>query len=211
MGDAAPLAAGCYGKIPAVGDFFSRRLPTSFISAWDRWLAEVLPHSAQLLGDRWDESYRTAPIWRFALARNAHSATGWAGVLMPSVDRVGRRFPLTLAAPLDNAFQLAQALFAAESWYASLESIALGALMPAAEPEAIDRALLESGFPAADAAGACDQLADDAGWSGMPAGSGLVRLSRVDDGQRVLQTAALAALSSARGWHTFWWTRGRDS
>jgi type VI secretion system protein ImpM len=28
-------AAGCYGKLPCLGDFVSRRLPRAFIQPWD--------------------------------------------------------------------------------------------------------------------------------------------------------------------------------
>ena len=29
---------GWFGKLPGLGDFASRRLPDTFVAAWDRWL-----------------------------------------------------------------------------------------------------------------------------------------------------------------------------
>ena len=47
-----------------------------------------------------------APIWRFALAPGVAGPLPMLGVMMPSVDRVGRQFPLTLAAPMAEASPL---------------------------------------------------------------------------------------------------------
>ena len=54
------------------------------------------------------------------------SIDAWTGLLVPSVDRVGRYFPLTLALPLP-VFALSDAIWN-QSWYAELERIALSAL-----------------------------------------------------------------------------------
>jgi type VI secretion system protein ImpM len=47
--------------------------------------------------------YLTFPVWRFLLPVGVLGSTAWTGVLMPSVDRVGRYFPLTLATPLNRS------------------------------------------------------------------------------------------------------------
>lgn len=45
---------GFYGKMPATGDFVTRRLPGDFVRVWDRWLAQ---HIVPLLGtEAWPES-----------------------------------------------------------------------------------------------------------------------------------------------------------
>ena len=44
------MTPGWYGKIPATGDFITRRLPVAFIEAWDRWLQEVMGGSRDRLG-----------------------------------------------------------------------------------------------------------------------------------------------------------------
>ncbi len=94
---------GWYGKLPHLGDFASRRLPGEFIRTWDVWLQEVLQATRASLGEAWLDCYLTMPIWRFVLLPGLVGPSGWAGVLMPSVDRVGRQFPLTLAVALPSA------------------------------------------------------------------------------------------------------------
>ena len=94
--------AGWHGKLPSLGDFATRRLPPDFVSTWDGWLSAGLDALQQQPG--WLDAYLASPSWRFLLMPGVlPSALGeqpWAGVLMPSVDRVGRYYPLTLAAPL---------------------------------------------------------------------------------------------------------------
>ncbi|GIX12583.1 MAG: type VI secretion-associated protein [Paracoccaceae bacterium] len=91
---------GAFGKIAGLGDFLRRDLPPGFTAAWDEWLARGILESRAALGPRWDEAYRVAPIWRFALGPGLAGRQAAAGVLMPSQDRVGRSFPLTLVAAL---------------------------------------------------------------------------------------------------------------
>ncbi|MEJ2593369.1 MAG: type VI secretion system-associated protein TagF [Candidatus Thiodiazotropha sp.] len=119
---------GFYGKIPTLGDFVSRRLPRSFTAPWETWLQEVITGSRDRLGDIWLEHYLTSPLWRFALSPGICGEQAWAGVLMPSVDRVGRYYPFTLAGRLDPACNLFRFMEREEGWYARLETLALSCL-----------------------------------------------------------------------------------
>lgn len=110
---------GAYGKMPGLGDFFRLGVAPGFVSVWDAWLQRTMHEARAALGERWDECYLSAPIWRFALAAGVAGAAPVFGVLMPSVDRVGRRFPLTLVAR--GACQDAEV-------FAALENVALDAL-----------------------------------------------------------------------------------
>ena len=92
-------APGWYGKLAVLGDFASRRLPQHFVEACDAWLARGVEASRAQLGARWLDVYLTGPIWRFAWAPGVVDAQGWFGVMMPSVDKVGRYFPLLVARP----------------------------------------------------------------------------------------------------------------
>ena len=114
------VVPGWFGKIPNLGDFASRRLPDAFMRPWDRWLQESLARTRTDLGEAWREAYLVAPIQRFWVARGALGRLAWGGLLMPSVDRVGRYFPLTIAQPFDT---LATAL-AAGAWFAALDRAA---------------------------------------------------------------------------------------
>lgn len=123
-----PSTAGWFGKIPALGDFASRRLPQEFIDVWDLWLQHSMAASRASLGARWLESYLTSPIWYFGLFPGVIGSQAWTGLLMPSIDKVGRHFPLTIAMPLDSAETSIVAMFEQQHWYARLGEIALSTL-----------------------------------------------------------------------------------
>ena len=95
-----PRLACWFGKLPFLGDFASRRLPESFIRPWDEWLQPGLAAVRDATGDRWLDLYLTFPVWRFVMPAGLLGADNWIGVLLPSVDRVGRCFPLTICEPL---------------------------------------------------------------------------------------------------------------
>lgn len=111
---------GWFGKLPNLGDFASRRLPAAFVRRWDQWLQRGLVAARRELGERWQATYLVAPVLRFWLAADVAGERGWAGLMMPSVDRAGRHFPLTLALPLEP---LAAAL-AARDWFNALDRTA---------------------------------------------------------------------------------------
>ncbi|MEO0912830.1 MAG: type VI secretion system-associated protein TagF, partial [Pseudomonadota bacterium] len=119
---------GAFGKIPALGDFFRIGLPPAFTEPWDAWVQAGLLAAREAFGADWDGHYNSAPIWRFSLAANLAGAKPVQGVIMCSVDRVGRQFPLTLAAQCAEDVTPAEAHFAGADIFAALEAIALDAL-----------------------------------------------------------------------------------
>ncbi|MBX3622860.1 MAG: type VI secretion system-associated protein TagF [Rhizobacter sp.] len=125
-------APGWYGKLPMLGDFASRRLPQSFVDACDHWLARGIEASRAQLGERWLDVYLTGPIWRFAWAPGVVDAQWWLGVMMPSVDKVGRYFPLLIARSVPALPGTGEGLNALQAWYAHLGAVALGSLRPGA-------------------------------------------------------------------------------
>lgn len=120
--------SGLFGKIPAHGDFISRQLPSSFLTPWDEWLQRSVHGSQELIGDNWLDIYLTSPIWRFALSPGCVDNSAWAGILVPSVDSVGRYFPLTLITPIDNNSNLFLFQQNNEDWYSRLQELAMSAL-----------------------------------------------------------------------------------
>ena len=70
---------GWYGKLPANGDFITRRLPPSFIEPWDAWLNAMLLGSRERMGAGWRDAFLSAPAWRFVLAPGVLGEQGWAG------------------------------------------------------------------------------------------------------------------------------------
>ena len=120
--NAAP--PGFYGKVASHGDFVMRALPSELVAAWDEWIQGAVQTSRHQLGDGWLPLYLTSPIWRFALAAGVLGADAWAGVMMPSVDRVGRHFPLMIAAPVDAGTGLTALVAHEIDWYDGLENCA---------------------------------------------------------------------------------------
>ena len=143
----ASFPVGWYGKIPGTGDFIARRLPASFSESWDRWLQAAMEGSRERLGARWRDSFLSMPAWRFLLAPGMVTTDAWAGLMLPSVDAVGRYFPLTVASPLPSeSLDLVGTLLAAEPWFGEIESIALSAIAPGADAGAIDAAFAARPF-----------------------------------------------------------------
>jgi type VI secretion system protein ImpM len=90
------VEVGIYGKLPSHGDFLQRRVPPEFLTPWDDWLQGGIAASRAALAGQWTDTYLTSPVWRFALSASACGRAAVAGLMAPSVDRVGRFFPLTL-------------------------------------------------------------------------------------------------------------------
>ncbi len=131
---------GWHGKLPSLGDFASRRLGRDFLDPWDAWLAHGLNQMRQQNPAGWLAAYLASPSRRFLLMPGVLPGVAgqqaWAGVLMPSVDRVGRYFPFTLAMPLAalpaSTLQMQSLWF----WLGRLDDLAAEALH---EDWAIDR------------------------------------------------------------------------
>lgn len=96
-------AAGFLGKLPSAGDFVQRRLPSAFVDVWDRHFEGAVAQSRTALGDAWHEAFHASPVWRFLLGPGICGDTAWAGVMGPGADRVGRCFPMVIAAPVVGA------------------------------------------------------------------------------------------------------------
>ena len=139
--------AGFFGKVTSHGDFVARRLAPAFRQPWDGWLQAGLQLSKTALGPGWRATYLSSPIWRFTLAPGVCGEPGWAGLLMPSVDRVGRHFPLTLACALAASTPLPDCVTAHGAWYAQLEALALSSLAEHFSLDDFDAALSAVVFP----------------------------------------------------------------
>lgn len=119
---------GAYGKMPTVGDFFRLSPPAGFVKIWDAWIQSVMTLGQATYGPYFDSHYMSAPIWRFTLPAGVAGAQKLTGVLMPSVDRVGRRFPLTLVTALPTPGPAAFDHLSDTAMFEKLEDIALDCL-----------------------------------------------------------------------------------
>jgi type VI secretion system protein ImpM len=84
------MSARLFGKLPAHGDFVARGLGAAEREALDAWLSVEMLAAREKLGADFEHRYDRAPPWRFA-------GPDGVGMLVASVDGVGRRFPLYLA------------------------------------------------------------------------------------------------------------------
>lgn len=124
------ILPGFYGKMPATGDFVTRRLPGDFVRIWDRWLAQ---HLVPLVGSAaWPQS----TALRFLAGPASFGAS--AGIILQSADRVGRQFPLSVVGRLAEApLQLAHG----DEWFDSIEAAAFAAQGGKLTPDELDAAL----------------------------------------------------------------------
>lgn len=129
-------APGWFGKLPSLGDFASRRLPDDFVHGWDEWLQQGLASARDALGDDWLDRPNVRAC-RFWLGAGVVDASSWLGVMVPSRDRVDRRFPLTIAMPDAG---LAAAL-ASSAWFDAIERSARGIVDRSDAVEALEREL----------------------------------------------------------------------
>jgi type VI secretion system protein ImpM len=154
---AAPAAVdrrpGFFGKLPARGDFVGRRLEQAFRGDFDDWLQKSIATSRRQLGAAWLAAYLDMPIWRFVLGANLCGEVPSLGVMMPSVDKVGRYFPLVLGAQLPGCVSPGTVFQTARSWFDAAEQLILTALDDAFDFEAFDAAVLGLGVPAYARAG----------------------------------------------------------
>lgn len=119
---------GCFGKVPAHGDFVWQGLPARFVTPWDNWLQEQLLRLREQRPDDWLDVYLCGHMWRFLIRDDALGSETWAGIILPSVDVVGRYFPFTLAASLPRYAPLVSSVRLLSPWLAQAEEIALEAL-----------------------------------------------------------------------------------
>lgn len=199
------MRCALYGKLPAKRDFIAEAVPRGFLPVWEPWLQGAISASRLAMGSRWTEIYLRAPIWRFWLGRTYCGATV-TGAMMPSVDGIGRYFPLTLLAMADEGQAFAPpTLDAQEPWYEAAEDFLLGCLEEPLDFDAMVAALKALPPPAAVAAPAppvgSAMLDDGMLCTAAAAGAGAAALfSALPDAE----TARVAASA------TWWWTVGGE-
>jgi type VI secretion system protein ImpM len=193
--DAAHSAAegtGFFGKLPSHGDFISRRLPPSFREAWAVWLDTSLERSREMLGETWLEAYLSSPIWCFAGSIGCVGRQPFAGVLMPSLDRIGRYYPLSILALTEPNESAAEIAAGTARWFARIEAIALSCLADAFDFEAFDAALAAEPPPPGAGASPIEAAPPRSNAEVMPRVLG-----------RLLEQHAVA--------YSLWWTSGSTS
>jgi type VI secretion system protein ImpM len=122
------MRCGLFGKLSAKRDFIALATPRSFLEIWEPWVQSCLSASQHQLGAGWQSAYLTAPLWRFWLGSDVAGETV-LGVFMPSVDGVGRYYPLTLMAIADPSFSIPPPdLDPQDPWFSTGEDFLLSTL-----------------------------------------------------------------------------------
>lgn len=99
------MGVGLFGKYPLKRDFIAFNLPRGVLDPVDRWLQAGIATSREARSTTWKEMFLVQPIWNFRLGRQI-TGTDCLGAMMPSVDGVGRYFPLLIIgyAPAGQGF-----------------------------------------------------------------------------------------------------------
>lgn len=200
------MSVGFFGKLPGHGDFLERRMPVALLGPWDDWLQQCMDASRRELGEQWLDCYLTSPIWRFFLTQGVAGGSGYAGVLLPSVDRVGRYFPLTAVAELPPEVAPVWFAEAAADWFEGLEQVCAAAVEdPDVDLNAFDESLAAS----------ADRLAELGRFEGPPLFSGGIAQWRWPvSSTRALGSAVASPLMTAASATlrplTMWWTEGSE-
>ncbi len=119
---------GLFGKLPAHGDFVQRNLPAAFVNIWDEWLQHFISGTKEQLGENWLDIYLTSPVWRFVFSAGVIDENTWTGIMIPSVDKVGRYYPFSIIKKLSQKINPFEFIQFQSGWYKSIETLALDAL-----------------------------------------------------------------------------------
>lgn len=197
------MPCGLYGKLPAKRDFIAIGIPRGVLTAWEPWLQGGLSASRASLGEGWRDAFLRAPIWRFWLGAGI-AGEAVLGAFMPSVDGIGRYFPLTLIGTGGEGPSPPPPEYEPfDAWFAEAEDFLLATLSSETGFEAVTRGIADLPDPVS---------------TRRPSEAGALRLR---GGTLVSETAAEAfrdTFSALRpldhgnvhAGMSYWWTQGGE-
>ncbi|MCJ2033870.1 type VI secretion system-associated protein TagF [Methylobacterium sp. J-068] len=198
------MPSGLYGKLPAKRDFIAVGTSRGFLKTWEYWMQAGLSSSRMALGQAWQDAFLRAPIWRFWLGARI-CGEPVLGAFMPSVDGIGRYFPLTLFHRTEAGDPLPPPEYDDfADWFDRAEAVLLSALAQGARFE--DVAEAADRLPAPDAA------------EPDPAQAGATRLrdgtlvAPADAGAfpRILTQLRAGDRGRVHSGMSYWWTTGGE-
>jgi len=202
-------AAGFFGKLPSAGDFVQRRLPSGFVDVWDRHFESAVAESRNTLGNDWHEAYHVSPVWRFLLAAGVCGESAWAGIMGPGVDRVGRCFPMVIAAPVAaDLGSCTRALTEGGDWFDAVEQVHAAAQLDATiSVDMFDEQVAALAGPLDVPPSAAPEFLRGVDWNAashwrLPLPTGAAAASFLG--------ALWARLATASGHWCLWWTAGGE-
>jgi type VI secretion system protein ImpM len=198
------MRCSLFGKLCAKRDFIAVFAPRDFLAVWEPWMQGSVSASRESLGRDWQAAFLAAPIWRFWLGAEICGATV-LGAFMPSLDGMGRYYPLTLFAYADAGVAIPPPdIDAQDAWFADAEDFLLSTLDKNTAYETFTDAL--------------DRLAPPGHAPLDPVPAGLSRIMNgalaapLGDGTFADLFASLRAANHASTYAaaSFWWTLGGD-
>jgi type VI secretion system protein ImpM len=122
------MPCNLYGKLPTKRDFIAMGATRDFLDQWEPWLQSSVSASQAMLKDQWQKVFLRAPIWRFWLGADL-CGVATIGAFMPSLDKVGRYFPLTLLACADHGATIPPPEFdSQDDWFTAAEDFLISTL-----------------------------------------------------------------------------------
>ena len=196
------MSIGLFGKLPAKRDFIAVRMPRSVLEPYETWLQSALAISRSDLGFGWEDMYLVAPIWRFWIGPSVLGST-CAGAIMPSVDKVGRYFPLTIMyVGTGETGGSSPMLTGYEDWYSGVEIQLLDCLREDIEVDTNTILLnLSEPVPSNDGnAVAVASFKQGLNFTGQPSQSI----------EEFVASSREAHFNAAAAGRSFWWSKGPE-
>lgn len=139
-----------FGKLPGQGDFVGRRMSRAMSDQWDEWLSHGLGHLKSTAQGDWERTFTQAPLWSFVACEGKGAASS-CGILAPSIDRVGRCYPLTVLAVAEGPQQVLEADGVLSRFFSEACNAVIDARRLALPADALDDRLSHLPWPFAPA------------------------------------------------------------
>ncbi|MBM3546281.1 MAG: type VI secretion system-associated protein TagF [Alphaproteobacteria bacterium] len=190
---------GFFGKLPATGDFVVRGFERPVVSALTVWTDQLVSHLRRGAGEDWAAVFdRLQPI-AWVAGEGVCGPGVFAGLMRPSMDRVGRRYPLIVGVALRPGRRVVPIAAAAQGWFDYVTGLIGDTWSPGLSVETLTAALVEAPpFPdTGEDGGAIAEPIAAGGWHVRWAG----RPRAQDLSAEMFDAAAAAAL----GRHSLFW------
>jgi type VI secretion system protein ImpM len=193
---------GLFGKLQARRDFIAIETSREFLRVWEPWIQGAVAASRLQLAADWRSAFLTAPIWRFWLGAELCGAT-MLGATMPSMDAVGRYFPLTLVVTAEAGAHFPPPEFDAQrEWFVAAEDLLLATLEAEFHFEELGNRLASLPAPTT--------LAETPSRSGSGQAHAIVSAAG-EHFETTFADARRAAHGIIYATNSFWWTIGGEN
>jgi type VI secretion system protein ImpM len=101
---ATPPQIGCFGKLPATGDFIRLNASSDELAAFDRWMGGGIDFARRFMGTSFDSAYHASVglfIFHDEGRGEEQPVRAVVGAWAPSGDNAGRLYPMTVFASYD--------------------------------------------------------------------------------------------------------------